>query len=78
MYVPYGRLNGWADFKNILHVDYPWVGDGLGKKKILIGPKKILSEKKIFFGPIKFFPPKTIPDLRVVHMQIIFEIGPAV
>ena len=31
---PYGRLNGWADFKNILHVDYPWVGDGLGKKKI--------------------------------------------
>ena len=53
----YGRLNGWADFKNILHVDYPWVGDGLGKKKFLIGPKKnfFFSDPKFFFGPKIFF-----------------------
>ena len=35
LYVSYGRLNVWANFKNILHVNYPWVGDGLGKKKFL-------------------------------------------
>ena len=41
----YGRLNGWADFKNILHVDYPWVGDGYRPKIFLIGQKKIFFRK---------------------------------
>ena len=50
LYVPYGRLNGWADFKNILHVHYPWVRDGFGRKNFLIGPKK-----KFFFGRKFFF-----------------------
>ena len=50
----YGCLNGWADFKNLLADDCPWVGDGFRIKNFLIGQLKIFFlDQKFFFR--KFF-----------------------
>ena len=63
LFVPCCRLNGWADFKTFLHVDYPWVGNGFKPKIFLIGRKKkifFFSDEKFFFRNFfdffKFFP----------------------
>ena len=53
---PCGCLNGWVDFKKILHLHYPWVGDGFRKKSF---DQTILKKNKFwtkfFFGPKIFF-----------------------
>ena len=79
LFVSYGHLNGWADFKTFLAGDYPWVRDDFRPKIFLIGPKKkffFSGEKKFFrkffdfFNFFHFFKNFKIP--KKIHVKNIF------